>query len=163
MHVVQHLFDGFLYRIELRCCCDGRVHQTGDVLHRHRQVAEDLQHRDGLGDVLMELRVREANLHLADRLVDRGEGTANVLFQFVVQRHRGGQPAHGLIGHCLRAAFAFQDILDHLDRGAQANAASGLSERAQQVQQDVEMRRQERVEIGETLFAEVRVVVLGVL
>ena len=91
------------------------------------------------------------------------EGTADVLFQFVVQRYRGGQPAHRLIGHGLRAAFAFQDILDHLNRGAQADAASGLGERAQQVQQDVEMRRQERVEIGETLFAEVRVVVLGVL
>ncbi|MNJ37808.1 hypothetical protein D3C77_326430 [compost metagenome] len=95
--------------------------------------------------------------------MDGREGTADVLFQFVVQRYRGGQPAHRLIGHGLRAAFAFQDILDHLDRGAQANAASGLGERAQQVQQDVEMRRQERVEIGETLFAEVRVVVLGVL
>ena len=31
------------------------------------------------------------------------------------------------------------------------------------MQQDVEVSRQERVEIGETLFAEVRVVILGVL
>src|SRR5690606_17654434 len=142
-----------------RCCSDGRVHQTGDVLHRHRQVTEDLQYGDGLGNVLMEPRIRETNLYLANRLVNGREGAADAFFQFVVQRDRGGQPAHRLIGHGLRAAFAVQDILDHLDRGAQADAASGLGERAQQVQQDVEMRRQERVEIDETFFAEVRVVV----
>ena len=53
MHIVQHLFDGFLDRVELRRCRDGGMHQAGDVLHRDWQVAEDLQHGDGLGDVLM--------------------------------------------------------------------------------------------------------------
>ncbi|MNJ37807.1 hypothetical protein D3C77_326420 [compost metagenome] len=53
MHVIQHLFDGFLDPVELRRCRDGGMHQAGDVLHRDWQVAEDLQHGDGLGDVLM--------------------------------------------------------------------------------------------------------------
>jgi hypothetical protein len=70
MHVAQHVFDGLLDRIELRGRGDRGMHQAGDVLHRHRQVAQDLQHGDGLGDVLVERRVREANLDLADRLVN---------------------------------------------------------------------------------------------
>jgi hypothetical protein len=163
MHVAQHFFDGFLYRVELRWRRDGGMHQADDVLHRHRQVAQDLQHCNGLRDVLMELRIRKANLDLANRLVDGREGTADVLLQLVVERDGGGKPTHGLIGHRLGAAFTLQDVLDHLDRRAQADAAGGLGQGAEQVQQDVEVSRQERVEIGETLFAEVRVVILGVL
>jgi len=102
------------------------VHQAGNVLHRHRQVAQDLQHGDGLGDVLVQLRVWKTNLNLADRLMDGGECAADVLFQFVVQRNGGGQPPHRLIGHGFGTAFAFQDILDHFDRRAQTYAAGRL-------------------------------------
>ncbi len=109
------------------------MHQAGDVPNRHRQVAENLQHGDGLGDVLMELRVREANLDLANCLVDGRECAPNILLKLVVQGDGGGQPAHGLIRHRLGAAFAFQDVLDHLDRRAQADAAGGLGQGAQQV------------------------------
>jgi hypothetical protein len=54
----------------------------------------------------VELRIREANLYLANRLVDGREGTANVLLQLVVERDRGGQPTHRLIGHGLGTALA---------------------------------------------------------
>ncbi len=133
MHITQHFFYGLADRIELRRRGDGGMHQAGNVPNRHRQVAENLQHGDGLGDVLMELRVREANLDLANCQMNGGKGTANVLFQLVVQGDGGGQPAHGLIRHRLGAAFAFQDVLDHLDRRAQADAAGGLGQGAQQV------------------------------
>ena len=74
----------------------------------------------------MELRIGKANLDLANSLVNGREGATNILLQFVVQGDGGGEPANRLIGHRLGAAFAFQDVLDHLDRRAQADAASGL-------------------------------------
>ena len=91
--IAEQGVDGRLDGVRARRGVDGRVHQAGDVLHRHRQVAEDLQHGDGLGDVLVERRVRKADLDLADRLVDRGEGPADVLLQRVVQGDGGRQPA----------------------------------------------------------------------
>ena len=54
-------------------------------------------------------------------------------------------------------------VLDDLDRRAQADAAGGLGQGAEQVQQDVEVGRQEGVEIDEGVAVEVGVVVLGVL
>jgi hypothetical protein len=77
----------------------------------------------------MELRVREANLNLADGLMNGREGAADVLFQLVVERDGGGEPTHGLVGHRLGAAFALEHVLNHLDRRAQANAAGGLGDK----------------------------------
>ena len=53
--------------------------------------------------------------------------------------------------------------MDHLDRRTQTDATSGLRQGTQQMQKNVEVCRQERVKIGEALFTEVRVVILGVL
>src|ERR1039458_4204167 len=111
----------------------------------------------------MELRVGEANLHFADGLMYRRESAADVLLKFVVQRDRSGEPAHGLISHGLGAAFSFEHILDHLDRGAEANAAGGLGQCTKEVEENVEVRWQEGVKVRKARLAEVRVVVLGVL
>ncbi|MEF8698486.1 MAG: hypothetical protein V5B33_04005 [Candidatus Accumulibacter sp. UW20] len=129
MHIDQHLFDRSAHRVEQRGRGDRGVHQAGDVLHGDRQVAQDLQDRDRSRDVLMKLRVGEADLDLADGLMNGREGAADVLFQLVIEGDGGGEPAHGLVGHRLRAAFALEHILNHLDCRAQANAAGGLGDK----------------------------------
>jgi hypothetical protein len=71
-----------------------------------------------------------------------------------------------IAGLCLAALD--QDVLDDLDRRAQADAAGGLGQGAEQVQQDVEMGGQEGVEIDKGLAVEIdaidaRIDQLGVL
>ena len=163
MHVLEQVIGGLLDGVELGGGRDRRVHQAGDVAHRHRQVAQDLQDGHGLGDPLVQRGVGKANLHLADGLVEGGEGAADVLLQFIVEGDGGGQPAHRLIGHGLGAAFALEHVLDHLDGGAQTDATGGLGQGAQQVQEDVEVGREEGVEVDEARPAEVGVVILSVL
>ena len=100
---------------------------------------------------------------LLDRLVDRGEGAADVLVERVVERDGGCEPSDLSVRHRLqRAGPLDEDVLDDLDRRPQADAAGRLGQRAEQVQQDVEMRRQEGIEIGERLAVEAGVVELGV-
>jgi len=140
------------------------VQQAGDVLGGDRHVAQDLQDGHGLGHVNRQRRVEEVLPSLLDAAVDRGEGPTDIPLQRVVEGDGGGQPAQRLVGHRrLVARTLDQDVLDHLDGRAQADAAGGLGQRAQQVQQDVEVGRQEGVEVGECLAVEVGVVVARVL
>lgn len=121
------------------------------------QVAQDLQHRDGLGDFLVQSRVREAYLGgFLHRGMQGGEGAADVFFEGIVERDRRGQPTD-LLFRDRRFAFAAldQDVLDDLDRRAQADAAGGFGQGAEQVQQDIEVGGQERIEIDKGLAVEI--------
>ncbi|MCY1311105.1 hypothetical protein D9M70_613720 [compost metagenome] len=61
------------------------MHQTTDVLPSDRQVTENLQNTHGLGDVLVDWRVAEADLADAiDCLVNADESTLDILLQGVV-------------------------------------------------------------------------------
>ena len=67
-----------------------------------------------------------------------------------------------LVGHGLLLAGALdQNILDDLDRRAQADAAGRFRQGAKQVQQDVEVGRQKRIEVDERLPVEADVVNLA--
>ena len=168
--VVEQVFDRLGHSVRLRGPGDAGVHQTGDVLAGDGQVAQNLQNGDGLGDVLMQLGMREADLGgFLHRCVQRGEGALDVFIQRIKQRDRGRQPANSLLCHGGLAFRAFnQNVLHHLDRRAQADAAGGLGQRAEQVQQDVEVSRQERIQIDKGLAIEIdaidaRIDQLGVL
>lgn len=92
-----------------------------------------------------------------------GEGALDVFVQRIKQRDRGGEPANGLLCHS-RLTFGSidQNVLHHLDRRAQADATRGLGQCAKQVQQDVEMGGQERVEINEGFAIEINAVDAGI-
>ena len=139
------------------------MHEAGDVLNRDRQVAQDLQNADRLGDVLVQLRVREADLYFAHRLVKRQVAFFDVFFQCIEQRHRGGQPSHRLIGNGgTVVSTLYQYILDHLNGRTQADTASGFRQSAQQMQQDIEVRWQERVKINKGLLVKIGAVGAGI-
>ena len=102
----------------------GGVHQTGDILRRHRQTGENLEYRDGLGDALMDERVGEAILRPLDRVMQRRGSAANVLLQRIVERHRRGEPADGLVGDRVAARWPLnENVLNDLNRRTQAHAA----------------------------------------
>ena len=95
--------------------------------------------------------------------MDRGEGAPDVFVERIVEGDSRREPSHLSIRDGLQRAGALdQDVLDHLDRRPEADAAGRLGQGAQQVQQNVEMRRQEGIEVGERLAVEVGVIELGV-
>ena len=167
--VAQQPFDRLLHLVGERCVGDARMHQRGDVAPCHGQVAEDLQDSDGLGDALANLVIAELLDCLFDRVVDGSEGPSDVLFQRVVERHRGRQPSDLPVGHGRQGTGTFdKDVLNDLDRRAKTEPAGRFGQGTEQVEQDIEMGRQERVEVGEVLLVEtgavkLRVGQLGVL
>ncbi|MNR31812.1 hypothetical protein D3C85_1493480 [compost metagenome] len=106
------------------------MHQAGDVLTGDRQIAKDLQNGDRLGDVLMQLGMREADLgDFLDRCMQRGESALDVFIQSIKQGDGGGEPANGLLCNGRLAFRAInQNVLHHLDRRAQADATCGLGQ-----------------------------------
>ena len=153
--VFEHVLDRGPHAGLQRRGGDIRVQQRGDVLHRHRQVGQYLQHCHRLGHRQVQRLVDMTLAHLADRLVDGVERATDLFFQLVIQRGGGDQRADRLAGQTSASALAAQHVLHDLDGRAQAQAAGGLGQRTQQVQQDVEMRRQEGVELDEAAAVEI--------
>ena len=92
------------------------------------------------------------------------EGAPDILLQGIVKRDGRSQPADGLIGYGRVIVRALdEDVLDDFDRRTKADSAGGFGKGAEQVQQDVEVSGQERVEVNEICLSEVRVVITGVL
>ena len=162
--IIQKKFDGIanFFRSGRGIHC--RMDQAGQVLERHRHIPENLQDGHGFGDVLMDGRIGAADERLLHGLMDRWKRSADILIERIIQGNGGCQPADRLIGHGAFSVPAFhKDILNHLDGRTQANAAGRFRQRSQKMQQNIEVGRQEGVEVDERLFAEVGVVVFGIL
>ena len=138
--------------------------EAGQVLERDRHIAKNLQDGDRFGDILVDRRIRATDEHLLHCLMNREKRSADILIKGIIQGNGGSQPADRLIGHWIFSISSFhKDILNHLDCRTKANASGGFRQCPQKMQQDIEVGWQEGIEINKSLFAEVGIVVFGIL
>ena len=163
----QQIVHGGFHRTEQRVGIDARMQERRDVFAAHREIIEHLQHGDGFRHAVMN-RIRAVNLLDAlNTLDDVLERLLNVAAQRIVEDGGRGEGADGLVceQRLVRAIAALIDehILNDLDRRTQADAAAGLGESPEQLEQDVEMLRKERVKVAEGFLVEVGLVEPSIL
>ena len=94
----------------------GRLQERGDVLSGGRQVLQDLEHRDRLGDLQRQGLVGEPVGNAFDPIDDVAVTALDVPAQRIVEGDGVGQGAQGVVGKAVLVVDPFdQDFLEHLD------------------------------------------------
>ena len=77
---LQHGFNGLAHWLLSRVSIDSRMHQTGYILDGDGQVPQNLQHRNGLGHLLIQVRVVVKLTGCLRSPMDRWKGSLNIFF-----------------------------------------------------------------------------------
>ena len=144
---------------------NSRMQQSSDIMAAHGEALDELENGDGFCSAEMQGGFAMLAADLLDCLDQWAICPLDVGYEGIIEHIAGCQGANLLVGEESESAplpaHIDQHILNHLERGAKANATGGSRQTPEQFHEDAEMLGKERMELRENFGIEVRLGQLG--